>query len=98
MDTVNYTQFFLAFILVIGMIGLMAVLLRRYGDPNKMYAVKNALSAIKVVETRFLDSKRKLMLIERGGRQHLLLLAENREMLIESFDAPAQGGDVQCND
>lgn len=89
MDTVDYAQFTMAFLLVIGLIGLMALAMRRFGDPAKRFGGKNAETRLRVVETRLLDSKRRLVLIERDHRQHLLLLGEQRETLIESFEKPA---------
>lgn len=93
MDTVNYSQFILAFLLVIGMIGVMAVLMRRYADPGKFYAGagRQQGARLRVIETRLLDARRRLVLVERDRRQHLLLLAEGRELLVESFDTPSQG-------
>lgn len=90
MDTVNFAQFFLAFALVIGLIGLMAYAMRRYADPNRFYASKQKEIRLKVVETRYLDSKRRLVLIERDTRQHLLLISDKHDLLIESFEKITQ--------
>ena len=89
MDTVNYLQFFLAFVLVVGLIGLTGALLRRYGNPDRLYGTKGIATRLKVIETRYVDARRKLVLVARDNREHLLLLAEGREVVIESLDAKA---------
>lgn len=87
MDTINYAQFVFAFLLVIGLIGLLAYLLRRFGDPNKMLAAKGRSARIKTLETHFLDSKRRLVIVARDKQEYVLLLADGRELLIESYPA-----------
>jgi flagellar protein FliO/FliZ len=82
MDTVDLPRFLLAFIFVIGLIGLCAVLLKRYGGKT---LIKNKEgSRLDVVEVRYIDSRRKLALVRRDNVEHLLLLADGKETLIES--------------
>lgn len=83
MDTVDFPRFILAFLLVLGLIGLLALFLKRYG--NKAGALLGAKegSRLQVVETRWLDSKRKLVLVKRDGAEHLLLLGEGGNLVIE---------------
>lgn len=87
MDTIDPIRFLLAFVFVLGLIGVMAMLLKRYGMKHMNYAVSGPESArLKVLEVKYLDPKRKLVLISRDSREHLLLLADGRETVVESFD------------
>ena len=85
METVDYSRFALAFIFVLGLIGLFSMLLKRYGNSYKVYGVKEGeKSRLEVVESRFIDARRKLMLVKRDDVEHLILLAEGRETVIET--------------
>lgn len=91
MDTVDPTRFVFAIAVVLGLIGLMALGLRRVAQAGYGGALMKAGAAegrIRVVETRFLDSRRRLVLVRRDDREHLLLISGERELVIES-DIPA---------
>lgn len=87
MDTVDPLRFLFAFLLVIGLIGLMAVGLKRYGRTaagRAMLGMKEGGGRIEIVETRYLDARRRLVLVRRDKVEHLLLIADGRELVIES--------------
>jgi flagellar protein FliO/FliZ len=85
MDTVDLPRFILAFMVVLGLIGLLAFVLKRYdGIAKKLLHDKTGSGRLEVVEMRPLDSKRKLALVRRDGVEHLLLLADGRETVVES--------------
>ena len=91
MDTVDPTRFIFAFIFVLGLIGLSAVALRRYGQSaSSKFFMGRALNPtlqsnrLQVLEVRYIDARRKLVLVRRDEVEHLLLLADNRELVIES--------------
>lgn len=83
MDAIDYTRFFFAFILVLGLIGLSALLAKKYLGSQKFLGLQPG-GRLTVVETRYLDSRRKLMLVRRDGVEHLILLADGRELVVES--------------
>lgn len=85
METVDFTRFVLSFLFVLGLIGLLAVLLRRYGNAQKMFGMKDdANHRIQVMDVRYIDPKRRLLLIRRDDTEHLVLIADGRETVIES--------------
>lgn len=85
MDTVDISQFLLAFVLVLGLIGVFALALKRYGHMTRtLLNTKHADGRLHIVETHYLDPKRRLVLIRRDHTEHLLLLADGRELLIET--------------
>lgn len=94
MDTVDPLRFAFAFMFVIGLIGLMAMAMK-YGKGVKkpfgpkwfrqsLFPAQDATGRIQVVETRYVDARRRLVLVRRDGVEHLLLLADGRELVIES--------------
>lgn len=82
MDTIDFPRFILAFVFILGLIGLLGVFLKRYGKslPGKA----GAGNRLGVIETVYIDSRRKLVLVKRDNTEHLLLLADGRELVIES--------------
>jgi flagellar protein FliO/FliZ len=82
MDTVDFPRFVLAFVFIIGLIGVCALLLKRYGGQALLKTKEGG--RLQVVEVRYLDSRRKLVLVKRDAMEHLLLLADGRETVIES--------------
>lgn len=91
METVDFTRFALSFIFVLGLIGLFAVVLKRYANAQKMFGMKdNEGHRIQVVDVRYIDPKRRVVLLRRDDKEHLLLLADGRELVIESDITPPE--------
>jgi flagellar protein FliO/FliZ len=84
MESPDLTRFVLAFVFVVGLIGLSAMLLKRYGARYRLSAINQPDARLKVVEIRYIDPRRKLVLVKRDGVEHLLLLADGRETVIET--------------
>jgi flagellar protein FliO/FliZ len=82
MDLETYLQFALALVFVLGLIGLLALVLRRlgYGGPALSRGRQRRLA---VVEVAAIDAKRRLVLIRRDGAEHLLLLGASGDLVIE---------------
>jgi len=85
MDTIDPIRFVLAFLFVLGLIGAMAFAMKRYGGAQKFFGqAKEEGARMQVVEVRYLDPRRKLVLVRRDDVEHLLLLADGRETVIEA--------------
>ena len=91
MDTLSYVQAVLALGFVLALIGALALVARRMGLGYAVPRKQGQNRRLAVVEVMPLDPKRRLVLVRRDGREHLLLLGTSRETVIESRDAP--GGD-----
>ena len=76
MDTLDLPRFLFAFLFVIGLIGLFGYLLKRYGTGSKFMGQK--------IFSMQDDSGRLKVLIRRDNVEHLLLIADGRELVIES--------------
>ena len=96
MDTVDPLRFIVAFIFVLGLIGLLAMVLRRYGTTlqagispllmRKMVGAKDEAGRMGIVEVRYLDPRRKLVLVRRDNVEHLLLLADGHSLVVETVE------------
>ncbi|HET6520047.1 MAG TPA: flagellar biosynthetic protein FliO [Geminicoccaceae bacterium] len=88
MDTVDYLRFLAALFFVLGLISLLAWLVRR-SRPGGIGAASGRRLA--VVETLPLDARRRLVLVRRDGTVHLLLLGADRELVVEAGARRAAG-------
>ena len=87
MDLAALLRAIFALALTLGLIGLAAVALRRYGpDAMARFTVQKKDRRLKVVETLVLDPARRVVIVACDGRERLLLLGEGR--VIADLDAP----------
>lgn len=88
MDLAALLRAIFALALTLGLVGLAAVALRRYGpDAMARFSAQRKDRRMRVVETLVLDPARRLVIVECDGREKLLLLGEGR--LISEVDAGA---------
>lgn len=81
MTFVDFAKAVFALALVLGLIGLCAVALRRFGpDALSRFVPSRKERRMRVVETLVLDPSRRLVLVDIDGAEQLLLLGEGRTM------------------
>ena len=87
MNLVDFARAVFALALTLGLMGLCAVALRRFGpDVLSRFAQPTKKERrLAIVETLVLDPSRRLVLVSCDGRERLLLLGEGRLL-----DAPAE--------
>lgn len=78
-----YLRFFLAFAFTLGLIGAVYWLARRYAGQLGIVRA-NTPGRISVSGQISLDPRRRVILVRRDDREHLLLLGPNNDVLIES--------------
>lgn len=85
MTTPDYLRFVLALAFVLGLIGIFGLLLRRFG-PGAGLALRRPgqQRRLGVVEVLSLDARRRLVLVRRDGVEHLLLLGQTGDQVVES--------------
>lgn len=88
MDFDTYLRFALALILVLGLIALLAWVLRRFGMGMKLAKGKR----LGVVEVQSLGPRHRLILLRRDQVEHLVLVGPHSETLIEGGIKPGDGG------
>lgn len=84
MDLEMYTRFVLALIAVLALIGGIAWLARRLGLGGKLAPNRGKSPRLSLVEVLALDSRRRLVLVRRDSREHLLLLGPGGDLRVES--------------
>ena len=114
MDYGDYFRFLFALIFVIALIALLALVARRagFGYPLTLNKTSNA-RRLEIIETASVDGRRRLVLVRRDNIEHLLIIGQNSETVIEAMIKPTQsgkklydtakdikstGGEDQCND
>lgn len=84
-------KFVAVFVLVLGLMLLCGQLLKRLGPGNFVGSKKKRL---RLVETLALDAQRRLLIVRRDDKEHLIILGRNGETLVETGfaaeDAPAE--------
>lgn len=79
MDFADFAKAAFALALTLGLIGLAAVALRKYGpDAMARLSVQRKDRRLRVVESLVLDPTRRLVLVECDGVERLILLGEGR--------------------
>ena len=85
MIELDYSRFVLALIIVVGLIGLFAFVLRRVGFGNiRTSSGSGQQRRLTIQEVASIDARRKLILVRRDDTEHLVLLGLSQDLLIES--------------
>lgn len=83
MDAGDLSRIFLAFVTVIGFIGAAALIVRKTGLASGAIALaKNR--RLHLVETLPLDARRRAVILRCDGREHLILLGQNGETVVDA--------------
>lgn len=82
MEFAQIGQFLAAFALVVGLIGLMGLGMRKWGNPA-MRVRKREEARLSIVETLPIDARSRLLLIRRDNMEHLLVKSGDRFEVVE---------------
>lgn len=95
MEEVSYVRFFFALAFVIGLIGITAVLFRKFAI-EKRFLSGSGKRRLGIVEVIALDSRRRLVIVKRDSQEHLLLIGGNNDVVVERNLEPenSDGGKV----
>jgi flagellar protein FliO/FliZ len=77
----TYLRFVLALLLVLGLIAIMAWLLRRFGFGGALRG--GTQRRVQIIETTSLGPRHRLILIRRDRVEHLLLLGPQGDVVVE---------------
>lgn len=89
MDFDVYLRFLLALVFVLGLIAALAWAVRRFGLGGGFIPMKGRSTRLAVTESLMLDPKRRLVLIRRDDREHLLVLSATGETVVEAGIVPS---------
>ena len=80
----SYMRFALALIFVLGLILCVGWVARRYAPGSMAFrSLRGKERRLAILESLPLDNRRRLVLIRRDGKQHLLLIGGSTDMVIE---------------
>lgn len=79
----DYLRFALALLFVLGLIGLLAYLGRRFNMMPRVTAGRGGPRRLAIVELLSVDAKRRLALVRRDDVEHLVMLGAAGETVIE---------------
>jgi flagellar protein FliO/FliZ len=83
MDLDIYLRFLIALVAVLALIAGLTWLVRRMGFGGVVAGRSGHAPRLQVMEVKVLDSRRKLVLIRRDDREHLILLGPQKDLLVE---------------
>lgn len=82
MEFMQIGQFAAAFALVVGLIGLLSLALRKFGNPAMRVRSRDE-ARLSIVETLPIDARSRLLLIRRDNMEHLLVKSGDRFEVVE---------------
>jgi flagellar protein FliO/FliZ len=83
METIDYIKFVASLALVLGLMGGLALILKKIGLGN-IGIVPADKRRLKIVEILPLDARRKALILRRDDKEHLVILGVNGETVIET--------------
>ena len=86
MEFSTYLRFILVLVFVLGLVFLLAWLLRRFGYGGAIGKAQGR--RLRVVETALLGPKHRLVLVRRDNVEHLLVLGPSHEAVVEASILP----------
>jgi flagellar protein FliO/FliZ len=91
MEFDGYIRFILALIFVLALIGLLTAVARRFGFGYRTVTKGAKARRLSIVEVMPVDAKRRLVLLRRDSTDHLILLGNGSDLLLEGgIPAPAE--------
>ncbi|HXX07016.1 MAG TPA: flagellar biosynthesis protein FliO [Pseudolabrys sp.] len=76
-------RFFIAFLVVLALIGLTAWLVRRFGANRLGNAARGRQPRLAVIDAATVDGRRRLVLIRRDNIEHLLMIGGPTDLVVE---------------
>jgi flagellar protein FliO/FliZ len=77
-------RFFIAFLVVLALIGLTAWLVRRFGSNRLGNAARGRQPRLAVIDAASVDGRRRLVLIRRDNTEHLLMIGGPTDVVVET--------------
>lgn len=94
MDVTLWFKTLFAFAFVIGLMLLCSYVLRKYGAGGAAF-IAGGKKRLSVVEFQQIDHKRRLVLVRRDDKEHLLVLGPEGETVVETGIIPPQTNIVE---
>lgn len=94
MDIIDFSRYFAALLVVLGLLGGFAVIVRRGWLPGGFPALANLtgprqVRRLDVKESLILDPRRRVVIVKADDEEHVLLLGPERETVLTTRPAKA---------
>src|SRR5207253_4410522 len=76
-------QFFVAFLIVLGLIGAIAWAVRRFGSGRLGASTRGRQPRLAVIDYASVDGRRRLVLVRRDNVEHLLMIGGPTDIVVE---------------
>lgn len=86
MELADYSRFFFALAVVMGLIWALAYGAKRTGLDKRLRGVSGARGRMQIVDVLYLDPKRKLTLVKVDTREYVILTAGDTATVIDTKD------------
>lgn len=83
MEAVDYLKFLAALVLVLGLMGGLALVLKKF-NVGGAGIIPSDKRRLKIIEALPLDPRRKAVLLSRDGVEHLVILGPAGETVVEA--------------
>ena len=90
MDWTDYLRFIAALLFVLALMGGLWILLKRLGLSG--VPMTSGQRRLKIIETLSIDARRRVIILQRDDKQHLVILGPTGETVIESDIAHEPAG------
>lgn len=87
MDAPDYLKFVAVLVFVLSLMGGLAFVMKRIG-PGGGSLISTGKRRLKIVETLPLDARRRMVLIRRDDREHLVIIGASGETVVETNIQP----------
>ncbi|MFP4519411.1 MAG: flagellar biosynthetic protein FliO [Oceanicaulis sp.] len=93
MDLIDFSRYFAALLVVLGLLGGVAVILRKGWLPTGLsgfQGLERRERRLAVKESLILDPRRRVVIVKSDDTEHVLLLGPERETVLETRPARAE--------
>ncbi|MFW5661277.1 MAG: flagellar biosynthetic protein FliO, partial [Oceanicaulis sp.] len=93
MDLIDFSRYFAALLVVLGLLGGVAVILRKGWLPTGLsgfQGLERSERRLAVKESLILDPRRRIVIVKSDGVEHVLLLGPERETVLETRPAKSE--------
>lgn len=95
MEPESYLRFIVAFVFVMSLMGGLWLILKKLGLSGPVVQTPGK-RRLKVIESLSIDTRRRLVILQRDNIQHLVILGPTGETVVET-QIPAQADDSSAN-
>ncbi len=87
METVDIGRIIFSFIGVVVLIFIVAMIAKRLGLHTRLAGLQSPEKRLQIIDAMPIDARRRLIIVRRDTREHLILIGMQEDLLIESYES-----------